>query len=128
MRRFAVALAVAGLVSSAAWACGSDDPSDPGDDPGSTVREIHLTASTFTPGNITIAAGTTVRWINDAAINHTITPENTNQPGVWQRRVVNNSGERFEHTFTVAGQTYRYRCEPHSSSFTSGMVGTITVQ
>jgi plastocyanin len=126
MRRFAVALAVAGLVGSAAWACGSDDPTDPDDN--GTVREVHLTLSAFTPGNITIAAGTTVRWISDTSEDHTITPENTNQPGVWQRRVITSSGERFEHTFTVSGQTYRYRCEPHSSSFTQGMVGTITVQ
>ena len=127
MRRFAVALAVAGLVGSAAWACGSDDPSDPGDDPGTTVREIQLSGSSFTPGNLTIPVGTTVRWINNTD-DHTITPENTNQPGVWQRHVMDDNGERFEHTFTVAGQTYRYRCEPHSSSFTNGMVGTITVQ
>lgn len=93
----------------------------------STVVEIHLTASTFSPASVTIAPGTTVRWINDAAISHTITPENGSQAGVWQRRTTSTPGVVFEHTFSVSGQTYRYRCEPHSSDFESGMVGVIIV-
>lgn len=96
--------------------------------PQSGVVEIHLTAgSQFSPNTLTITPGTTVRWINDSATAHTVTPENASQPGVWTRRETSATGVVFEHTFTVSGQTYRYRCEPHSSSFSSGMVGTITV-
>jgi plastocyanin len=91
------------------------------------VVEIRLNGTTFENGTITIAPGTTVRWINVDGVGHTVTPENTSQPGVWSRQVTSSPGTVFEHTFTVPSQTYRYRCEPHSSSFTSGMVGVITV-
>lgn len=97
--------------------------------PQSGVVEVRLTTgSEFSPAAVTIAPGTRVRWINDGAVSHTITPENASQPGVWERRTTSSPGVVFEHVFTVAGQTYRYRCEPHSSSFASGMVGVITVQ
>ena len=90
--------------------------------------EIHLTAATvFSVDDITIKPGTTIRWINDAALMHTITPENSSQPGVWQRVETSAPGVVLEHTFTVADQTYRYRCEPHSANFTTGMVGVIRV-
>lgn len=93
------------------------------------VREIRLTAGQeFSPATLTIPAGTTVRWINDSAMFHTITPENESQPGGWSRRTTSSMGVVFEHTFRTAGQTYRYRCEPHSSGFTSGMVGAIQVE
>lgn len=96
---------------------------------GQQVREIRLTAGQeFSPATLAIPAGTTVRWINESAMFHTVTPENESQPGVWSRRTTNSSGVVFEHTFRTGGQTYRYRCEPHSSGFTSGMVGVIQVE
>jgi plastocyanin len=95
--------------------------------PQSQVVEIRLNGTTFENGTITIAAGTTVRWINVDGADHTVTPENASQSGVWQRQVTSSQGTVFEHTFTVSNQTYRYRCEPHSTNFTSGMVGVITV-
>lgn len=95
--------------------------------PASGIVEIHLTASTFSPSSVTIAPGTTVRWINDGAVEHTITPQNAGQSGVWQRQTTSTEGVVLEHTFNVSGQTYRYRCEPHSSNFESGMVGVIIV-
>jgi plastocyanin len=95
--------------------------------PISGVVEIHLSGTSFLNGTITIPPGTTVRWINDGTDTHTVTPENTSQPGVWQRATTSSQGLVLEHTFNVANQVYRYRCEPHSTSFTSGMVGVITV-
>jgi plastocyanin len=95
--------------------------------PQSQVVEIRLNGTSFENGTITIAPGTTVRWINADGADHTVTPENSSQAGVWQRQVTSSQGTVFEHTFTVPNQTYRYRCEPHSTSFTSGMVGVITV-
>src|SRR5690606_1950040 len=96
--------------------------------PQPTTVEIHLSGTSFSPSDITIAPGTTVRWINDDGGSHTVTPENSSQPGVWQRQTTSTAGVVFEHTFTVGNQTYRFRCEPHSANFTSGMVGVITVQ
>lgn len=95
--------------------------------PAPQVVEIHLNGSSFLNGTITIAAGTTVRWINDDGQPHTVTPENSSQAGVWARQTTSSPGLVFEHTFSVANQTYRYRCEPHSTNFTNGMVGVITV-
>lgn len=95
--------------------------------PPSQIVEIHLSGTSFQPSTVTIAAGTTVRWINDANVSHTITPENSSQAGVWQERSTSTQGVVFEHTFSVSNQTYRYRCVPHSSNFESGMVGVITV-
>jgi plastocyanin len=94
---------------------------------GPQVVEVRLLSAEFSPATLSIPAGTTVRWINDAPVAHTITPENPNQPGVWQRRETSTQGVVFEHTFPVAGQTYRYRCEPHSVNFQTGMVGVISV-
>jgi plastocyanin len=93
------------------------------------ITEIHLTGNfAFAPNDITIQAGTRVRWVNDVAVFHTITPENAQQPGVWADAEVATAGQTFEHTFNTPGQTYRYRCRPHSSNFTTGMVGVIRVQ
>jgi plastocyanin len=90
------------------------------------VVEIRLTASLrFEPGDIVIPRGTTVRWVNAAAVFHTITPDNAAQSGVWVRRTMNGTGETFTHTFAEAGQTYTYHCEPHLSA---GMTGRIRVE
>ena len=89
---------------------------------GGNVVEINLTTSlTFSPANPTIEPGTTVRWINDASIFHTITPDGHTE---WERQTLSSAGETFEHTFMDEG-SYPYFCEPHESQ---GMTGTITVQ
>ncbi|MEO7671196.1 MAG: plastocyanin/azurin family copper-binding protein [Longimicrobiales bacterium] len=89
---------------------------------------ITIVGVSFVPTNLTIAAGSTVRWENQAAAAHTITPQTATQPGVFTAKNFSNSGTVLEHTFNTPGQTYRYRCELHSDNFTAGMVGTITVQ
>lgn len=91
------------------------------------IQEIEIFGSSFSPANLTISAGTTVRWRNDGGV-HTITPQDASQAGGFSRREFSQNGIVLEHVFGVAGQVYRYRCEFHSESFTVGMVGTITVQ
>lgn len=89
--------------------------------PGEVV-EVHLTSSfTFTPADLTIEPGTTVAWINDEAIFHTITPDGHSE---WTRREVSAEAETFRHTFETEGE-FPYICEPHESQ---GMTGTITVE
>lgn len=90
--------------------------------------EIRMSGASFSPSDVVITRGTVVRWRNEAGIYHTITPENATQAGVWQRQETSTAGVALEHTFDTAAQTYRYRCEPHSGSFTQGMVGSIRVQ
>lgn len=91
------------------------------DGPPSDVVEIRLTSSfTFDPSSVTITPGTTVRWINDTAVLHTVTPRDHSE---WQRVELDERGETFEHTFETTG-TFDYFCEPHEST----MQGTITVE
>jgi len=86
------------------------------------VVEVILTSSfTFSPSEVTISPGTTVRWVNAAAIYHTITPDGHSE---WSAATVTQAGQTFEHTFQAAG-TFPYYCEPHRAL---GMAGTITVQ
>lgn len=103
---------------------GGGTDTDPPPGTGQT-REIHLTEGlAFSPGDIVIDRGTRVRWINDAAIPHTITPENTQQPGAWAAATVSAAGQTVEHTFNTAGVFY-YRCQPHHGQ---GMTGIIRVK
>lgn len=86
------------------------------------VVEIHLTTGLrFDPSSVTISPGTTVRWINDASVFHTVTPDGHAE---WERATLSQTGEAFEHTFQSEG-TFDYFCEPHQSA---GMVGSITVE
>lgn len=112
--RRSVTLAAGGSVQ-VAFALVSEDA------PPSEVVEIRLTSSfVFDPAEVTISPGTTVRWINETAVLHTVTPRDHDE---WERVELDESGETFEHTFETTG-TFDYFCEPHEST----MQGTITVQ
>lgn len=101
-------------------ACSSDDD---GTGPRSGVVEIQVSGTRFSPSLVEIRPGTTVRWVASEG-GHTITPDNPNQPGVWQAVNVTQAGVALEHTFQQAGQTYEYHCVPHLQA---GMTGTIRV-
>lgn len=91
-------------------------------DGSSSTVEVHMTSSlTFSPAEVTIEPGTTVRWINDASVFHTITPDGHS---AWSRATVNSTGQTFEVTFNSEG-VFPYYCEPHQSQ---GMTGTVTVE
>lgn len=72
----------------------------------------------FSPGNLTIPAGTTVVWENKGLNFHTT----TSRDGLWDSGVI-GSGQTYSFTFTAPG-TYRYYCRQH---LLQGMTGTITV-
>ena len=80
----------------------------------------------FTPKDVVVAVGETVRWVNQEAIGHNVNgtqatyPNNPESftsggpnPGPWQ----------YDYIPLTAG-LYDYRCDPH---FSSGMVGTVSV-
>ncbi len=80
----------------------------------------------FEPAELTVAAGTTVRWRNTTAdVFHTVTFSDSPQ-----RRAANGdfdeslfaAGDVVEHTFDEPG-TFSYFCQPHSEF----MAGTIMV-
>ncbi len=79
--------------------------------------EVSVRNNTFSPGNRTVAAGTTVtfRWANGAAM-HNVTfddgPASANQSTGTYTRTFNNAG------------SFPYHCTIHGA----GMSGTVTVQ
>jgi plastocyanin len=78
---------------------------------------VNIQNIAFNPPNMTVAPGTTVTWVNNDQVNHTVTADNgTFNSGILQ------PGQRFAHTFKKAG-TYAYHCNIHSS-----MRGTVTVR
>lgn len=104
------------------WSCGEDGGTTTPETDGPDVVVIELTSElTFSPDNVSIEPGTTVRWVNGADIFHTITPDEHDE---WTRVEMDTADETFEHTFNTEG-TFPYYCEPHLSA---GMTGTIVVE
>jgi plastocyanin len=89
--------------------------------PGPDLVIIEMTAGyAFSPATVTISPRTTVRWVNVAAVYHTITPDGHQE---WAEAEVFQESDSFQHFFTTAGE-FPYYCVPHVGA---GMVGTITV-
>jgi plastocyanin len=70
----------------------------------------------FNPGNIEVAAGTTVTWTNNDSTAHTVTADD----GSFQSGRL-EQGDTFSYTFDTAG-TFSYHCEYHAN-----MTATVTV-
>ena len=92
---------------------------------GGNTRTVEASGASFSPSSVTIPVGGTVNFQYVSGGPHTVTPENPT--GNWTERTFTSTSDNFSVTFNTAG-TYRYRCVPHSSSFSSGMVGVIVVQ
>jgi plastocyanin len=75
----------------------------------------------FSPQNVTIKVGTTVKWVNNTSVIHTSTRKSG--PASWDSGTI-NLGASFSFTFTVPG-TFTYECSYHPQM--SGMHGTIVV-
>jgi plastocyanin len=72
----------------------------------------------FDPKTITVAPGTTVRWVNRGQERHTV----TSRDGKFDSGPM-APGAEFNVTFVTPG-TYEYFCKPHEKM---GMVGTVVV-
>ncbi len=81
--------------------------------------------SDFVPANITIAQGGTITWTwNAGGVTHNVTFEDAGL-GAGSG---NKSTGTFAKMITVAPGVYRFECTIHGIGYTTGMVGTITVQ
>lgn len=82
---------------------------------------IHIRDNTFNPPKLDIAAGTTVRWVNDGRNTHNVTPVNGKYFGSPNLK----PGRSYVHTFSDAG-TFAYYCTLHGTP-TSGQRGSLGV-
>lgn len=134
LRSFAVLSFLAlGLV-----ACGSDDAggtsssapvatTDPADAAAAPAARATVTIKTFQfgPDPLVVAAGTTITFVNEDKIDHTVTSgtREAPTPNVFNG-VLPEQGTTFELTLDEPG-TYDYFCQIHPGP---GMTGVITVE
>jgi plastocyanin len=91
----------------------SKDKSEQSNNP-VNANTISMKNSAFSPPSLTININTTVTWINDDNMVHTVTADD----GSFNSGDM-AAGAKFTHTFSSTG-TFNYHCVHHS-----GMVGTI---
>ncbi len=76
----------------------------------------------FNPRTITITPGTTVVWVNQDPVAHTVTADD----GSFDSGLIQPGGS-YQRTFQQPG-TYPYYCRPHGGPGGQGMSGVIVVQ
>lgn len=86
--------------------------------PASTSDEttILIQSFSFQPAEVYIQKGSTVTWINQDSVGHTVTGKSFNSSGLL------NKGQSFKQTFSETG-VFEYYCSPHPK-----MQGKIIVQ
>jgi plastocyanin len=80
--------------------------------------EIRIDNFAFTPAELTVAAGTTVEWINRDDIPHVVVSEDKK---TFKSKAL-DTDDKFSYTFTNPG-TYAYFCSIHPK-----MTGKVVVQ
>ena len=89
---------------------------DNDDDINQPANEVRMSQNAFLPNNLIIVAGTTVRWVNNSNVDHTVTSDDN----LFDEYL--SSGDDFSYTFNETG-TFGYICTIHD-----GMAGTIRVE
>jgi plastocyanin len=95
------------------FSCGGDNSTGNNNSGGNQVVTISVDDNFFSPKSVTIQPGTTVRWVlNGNMSNHTVTENNGAFDSGFRFQ---NSGDRFERTFSSAesDRTFLYHCESH---------------
>jgi amicyanin len=106
--RVATAFGVVLLVAAATFAARSAPATDAG---------VDIDQFTFLPRRITVKAGTTVTWINEDDVPHTIVSSSK----VFKSKAL-DTADKFSFTFTTPG-TYDYFCSVHPH-----MTGAVVVE
>lgn len=86
-----------------------------------TVHEVQVSNFQFSPANLTVTIGDTVRWVWVTG-SHTTTSGTIPVNAASWDVPMNSSSTSFDYEVTVEG-TYNYVCTPHAAF---GMVGSIT--
>jgi plastocyanin len=79
--------------------------------------EVKIDNFSFTPERITVKAGTTVTWINEDDIPHTV----TSSAKLFKSKAL-DTDDKYAFTFTTPG-VYQYFCSLHPH-----MTGTVVVE
>jgi plastocyanin len=90
----------------------------PASAPAADDAAVTIASSTFSPGDVSVAAGGTVTWTNQDSLPHSVVFDDaalTDSDNLSQ-------GDTFEATFATAG-SFSYVCGIHPN-----MTGTVTVQ
>jgi len=106
--RVAAAFGVVLLVAAATFAARSAPATD---------AVVDIDQFTFLPQRITVKAGTTVTWINEDDVPHTIVSSSK----VFKSKAL-DTADKFSFTFTTPG-TYDYFCSVHPH-----MTGAVVVE
>jgi plastocyanin len=80
-------------------------------------QQIKIDNFSFTPQQLTVAQGTTIVWVNNDDVPHTVVATNKEF-----RSKALDTGDQFSFTFTKPG-TYQYFCSVHPM-----MTGKVIVQ
>lgn len=88
----------------------------PSGTPGMGHPQVEMVGSMYHPMMLRVPRGTTVTWINEDDVSHSVTFRN----GMADSGLL-REGQTFQYTFQTAG-TYQYYCSVHSS-----MQGAMTV-
>jgi plastocyanin len=136
-----LALLIACLFALTIAACGDDDDDDnggastqtteqtdtgaapPAEDKagGGETVEVDIPSISFDPAEVTVKAGTTVKWTNTDDLPHTVTKDGGPGPDFDSGDLEGGGGE-FEQTFDEKG-TVDYVCTIHP-----GQAGTVVVE
>jgi len=90
--------------------CGGDDnkvTNPPSPQPTNLIR---ITGFAYSPTPLSVGVGDTVTWRNDDSVPHTVTSDS----GTELQSPILNSGNTYQHIFTVAG-SFSYHCTVHST-------------
>lgn len=85
------------------------------------IHQVTLSGLSFTPANLVIQTGDTVRWRNEGGFHDVVADD-----GSFTSGAPTTAGFVFEHTFNQPG-TFGYYCSVHGAP-NQGMAGSITVQ
>ncbi|HVA74086.1 MAG TPA: cupredoxin domain-containing protein [Acidimicrobiales bacterium] len=111
------AVATALVLVVVAAACGSSGPSSSSTTATQSANEVVIKNFAFVPHTITVKAGTTVTWVNEDSVVHTVVADHDTFPSSSNL----NQGGKYSHTFNTPG-TYPYICGVHKY-----MTGTVVV-
>ena len=87
-----------------------------------SLHTVELSNFQFSPGDLTIEVGDTVRWTNVNGTHNVVADDNSFTSGPPA-----SAPWSFEHVFTATGNN-PYYCQPHGGPGGSGMSGVITVE